>query len=174
MTERLIEYGRVTKPRGLRGGVRVAALSGDASALKTVSRIFIKPEGETAARPFEITDGKVGGSDAVLFLAGVGTRESADGLRGAVVFVAEKDLPEPEDGEYYNFRLIGLAVLEDGVSVGTVAEIVQSGGHTVLVVTDTGGGETLIPFSEKFIETVDGKGGTVTVKNTAALREQGR
>ena len=172
MTERLIEYGGITKPRGLRGEVKVVAFSGDASALGSVSRVFIKPAGANKARPFEITGGKINGSGAVLSLAGVGTREDADGLRGAVLMVAESDLPEPGEGEHYNFRLIGLAVSEGGATVGSVTEIVQSGGHSVLVVTDAGGGEILIPMTERFIEEIDEAGGTVSVKNTGALRER--
>ena len=173
MTERLIEYGKITKPRGLRGEVRVVAFSGDASALETASRVFVKPEGADAPRPFEITDRKVSGAYAVLTFAGVDTREGSDGLRGASVMVAAQDLPEPGEGEYYNFSLIGLAVAEGGKPLGAVTEIVQGGGQSVLVVTDGGGGEILIPMAEKFIERIDGEGGTVVVKNTAALRSEG-
>ena len=171
MTERLIEYGRITKPRGLRGEVRVVAFSGDASALETISRVFIKPEGADAPRPFEVTDRKVSGSGAELSLAGVDTRAGADGLRGAALMVTAEDLPEPGEGEYYNFSLIGLAVTEGGTPVGTVTEIVQSGGQSVLVVTDNGG-EILIPMAEKFVERIDEAGGTVAVKNTAVLRAE--
>lgn len=168
----LVLYGVVSKPHGLDGSVKVTALSGDASALASLSRVFVNATGADGGRQFRIKNAKVAGSSAVLSLEGVGTVEDAGALRGARLFVEEKDLPEPEEGEYYNFRLIGLAVTDGGAEIGTVKEIVQSGLQSVLVAEGADGRETLIPMVEKFIEEIDIERGTVAVRNVAMLAER--
>lgn len=166
---RLVDYGKIAKSHGLDGALRIVPFSGDAAGLLSLGRIFISLGGGDP-QGFRITDRTVRGKSAVVKLAGVDTKDGAERFRGSRVMVDASDLPETEDGEYYNFQLVGLlAVGEDGGEIGTVESVLQSGMQSVLVISKKSGGELLVPMVEKFIAYIDIEKGTTTVRNTGLL-----
>jgi len=165
---RLIDYGKITKVRGLKGGLKVVPFSGDPSSLQTVSRVFIKSlfSSESVPQSFEIKEKQIGRKIAILKISGVDSREDASRFCGSTVMVAKSDLPEAGEGEYYNFQLLGLcAVRQDGSEIGTVASVLQTGFQSVLVIL-TAAGELLVPMVEKFVVGVDIEKGRVEIRNT--------
>jgi 16S rRNA processing protein RimM len=53
--------------------------------------------------------------------------------RGAALEVARDELPEPEEGEYYVFQLVGLEVEEEGgAQLGKVVEVAPGIANDVL------------------------------------------
>jgi 16S rRNA processing protein RimM len=82
-------------------------------------------------------------------------RDAAEALRGARVFVARSSFPTAAQDEYYWVDLIGCAVFNrDGVALGRVADLTDTGAHSVLhVVQDDD--ERLIPFVAAYVDAVD-------------------
>jgi 16S rRNA processing protein RimM len=88
-------------------------------------------------------------------LYGIDSITKAEGLVGAELGVLEEDLPPAEDGLYYTFQLKGCAVTAaDGKSLGTVTDVLDSGGTHILKV-DGNEGEVLIPFAQAYLRKVD-------------------
>jgi 16S rRNA processing protein RimM len=103
---------------------------------------------------FAIEDARVHGDGLVAKLQGIDDRDAAFLLRGREVAVNRDDLPEPETGEYYWSDLIGLKVVNrQGVELGQVSELMETGSHDVLVVR--GERERLIPFAAAYGVEVD-------------------
>jgi 16S rRNA processing protein RimM len=83
------------------------------------------------------------------------------------LFVREADLPRLEEGEYYEYQLIGLEVMTvQGSCLGKVRLVMHTGANDILVVQ--GEKELMIPMVEGFITDIDIISGTVRV-NTEGL-----
>jgi 16S rRNA processing protein RimM len=80
--------------------------------------------------------------------------------RGTELCVPKEDLAPPEDGSYYVFQLVGLAVdEEDGPSLGRVREVVPGVANDVLEL-DSG---LLLPLHEECVREVDLAAGRIVV-----------
>ena len=91
---------------------------------------------------------------SVLKFAGVDSIETADELRDADICVSESDAVELEEDEFFDWQLEGcIAVTVDGETLGTVKELMRTGGTEVLVIE--GSREYLIPFAESICTEVD-------------------
>jgi 16S rRNA processing protein RimM len=90
-----------------------------------------------------------------VLLDGVATPQAARSLAGRRVAVRERDLPALAAGQFYCFELIGLDVVDDsGESVGTVSDVLSSGGNDLLVIT-AGERERLVPMVDSMVTDVD-------------------
>ena len=91
----------------------------------------------------------------LLSLKGINDRNQAEELLGAELFIPEAELPEPEDGSFYWFDLIGIAVYTiEGVYLGRIESIMETGSNDVYVVQDEKK-EVLIPALESVVVKVD-------------------
>ena len=90
----------------------------------------------------------------VLKLKGLESISEAETWIGAQVSIEKDDLPEPEEGSYFDFQLKGCAVYEDNRLIGHVTEVVDHG-TTILLRVDSDGQEILVPFVLKFLKKID-------------------
>jgi 16S rRNA processing protein RimM len=100
--------------------------------------------------------------------AEVGDRTAAERLRGValVVEVAGSD----EEDAWYPHELVGLRVERtDGSEVGEVVALEHLPAQDVLVVRETGGARTLVPFVREIVPVVDVPGGRVVLDPPAGL-----
>ena len=88
-------------------------------------------------------------------------RVDRDVARGAVIEVERDALPEPAEGEYYAFQLVGLEVEEsDGAKLGRVTEVSSGPANDVLEL-DTG---LALPLVDACVREVDLAGGRIVVR----------
>ena len=92
---------------------------------------------------------------ALLSFDGYKNRGAADLLRQKVVMIEFDQAAPLADGRYYLFQLIGLRVIADGIEVGHVKEVLQTGANDVYVVEGEQFGEILIPAHEETVEKID-------------------
>lgn len=77
---------------------------------------------------------------------GIDTPEGAGQLRNQWVYVKASEVPPLPEGQIYKYELIGFQVVdEDGKSLGTLVEIIETGANDVYVVRDESGREILLP-----------------------------
>ncbi|MEW6694479.1 Ribosome maturation factor RimM [Tepidimonas thermarum] len=174
-----IEVGHVQEAWGVRGWVRVHALSASGDALRHARRWYLAPPAPMAARAraFDAFDGtavvtvaevRAQGDGWVARFEGLDDRSLAERLRGARIFVSRADFP-PTEGpdEYYWVDLIGLSVVNrEGVVLGVVEDLLSTGPHAVLCLRDdrsTPPVERLIPFVSAYVDTVDLAARRITV-----------
>jgi 16S rRNA processing protein RimM len=72
-----------------------------------------------------------------------------------VLKVAEEDLQDLEEEEFYFHQIIGLEVFENGEKIGVVKEIMQPGANDVWVVARPGKKDLLLPYIPPVILNVD-------------------
>src|SRR5262245_6140651 len=104
-----VTLGRVIGAHGLRGELRVRLEGGTDNILRAVSRLWLaREEGDpksVEARVRAVGSGRRG--EARLALEGVVSREGAEALRGRLVQARVADLGPLEEGEYYQYELVG-------------------------------------------------------------------
>jgi 16S rRNA processing protein RimM len=95
------------------------------------------------------------------------SREQAELLKGARIFVARSNFPTTATDEYYWVDLIGLTVHNrESVLLGTVTDLQSTGPQSVLVVLDASAEkpvERMIPFVAHFVDRVDLPAGVIHV-----------
>ena len=153
--------GRVLKPRGLKGEVKVQILTNRAEVFGA-KKVFLKDKKTKQEKEYKILSTNVQGDFAFLFLEGVTTIEIAERLRNAELFVARADFPLAPD-ELLDADLLGCEVVdEDGGTYGTVSQVLDHGGGVVLV---TGGYNVL--YEDNVVIETDLQARKIVVRKTA-------
>lgn len=172
--EDAVEVGKVVDAWGIKGWVKVQPFGSDPKALLDARRWHVRPpEDGVAKRPASATtassfpaqlvptEAREHGGVVVAQLRGVADRNAAEALRGARIFLARGAFPKPRADEWYWVDLIGLDVVNrDGVALGTVVGLIDTGPHSVLRLSkpaseaNPDGDERLIPFVAAYIDDV--------------------
>ena len=151
----LVRVGFVFRPHGVHGELKVDPEdTGDPTRYETWERVFVGREPQAVTR-HAITGVRYQetkrGTTVILTLDGIASRDDAEAITKATVFVLDDDLDLDEE-EVFIHDLIGLDVeTEDGTPVGTVVNLLELPAHEVLVVQQSQGGEALIPVVDDFI-----------------------
>jgi 16S rRNA processing protein RimM len=150
-----LALGRVTRPHGVRGEVRIVLYNPSSTALEGLTRVLLR--GEPGATPvgYEVQQVRLVPEGALVVLAGVEDRDAAEALRGLEVIVDRAELPPLGEDEIYLADLEGCEVLTStGRSLGRVHEVLDVGPHATLVIRDPEV-ERLLPYVPDFIVGVD-------------------
>ena len=83
--------------------------------------------------------------------------------KGCTLKVAEENLSDLDDGEFYYHEIIGLDVYENDVLIGQVKEILQPGANDVWVVKRKGKRDLLLPYIPPVVLNVDVAGNRIDV-----------
>jgi 16S rRNA processing protein RimM len=144
----LVAIGRVGRPHGVDGAFVVERASEDPARFAVGASIYAGGHAATV----ELVR-RVGGGRLAI-------RLDRPVERGTELAVPRAELPEPEEGGYYVFQLVGLAVVEeDGRELGRVADV-EPGVANDSLALDSG---LLLPLVEDCIRSVDLERGTVIV-----------
>jgi 16S rRNA processing protein RimM len=176
-----IEVGRVLDAWGVKGWVKVLPHSAEPEAL-FAAKDWLLQAPEAKFRPgFSVFSGtvsitldecKVHSNTVVAKIAGIDDRNLAEALRGARIFLPRSSFPRASTDEYYWVDLIGLDVVNrEGVSLGSVRDLMTTGPHAVLcveyqAVAEDGteaAAERMIPFVAAYVDGVDIPGKRITV-----------
>jgi 16S rRNA processing protein RimM len=158
-----VEVGRIVDAYGIKGWIKVQAFASEPQALLAARRWFIRPpEGgigpsAAVATSLHITQAREHAGSVVAGTQELGQRNAAEALRGWRVFVARENFPAPGPDEYYWQDLIGVEVVNrQGVRLGRVAGLIETGAHDVLRVAgdEPQAEERLIPFVAAYVDEV--------------------
>lgn len=168
----LINYGRITRPHGLKGEVVLIPFSRRPDNLPGINYIYIDREDSEEPDRLAVSGCRLHKGGAIVKLEGVDSIDDAEELRGAGVLVDTDELEGLEEDEYYWFELIGLDVYnEDGGFIGKVEDLIDRAHQSVLVVRD-GGAEALIPLTEPIIKEIDLENSRIVITPVEGLLGQ--
>lgn len=158
-----VEIGVITSASGIRGEVKVKSFAEDPSRFKKVTDIALKIKGHVSNHKIE--SARISGGMVVLKLEGVDTRDDADRLRQAEIFMDSDDLEELPEGEHYIRDLIGLTVVDDetGETLGKVKDILTDRPQDLYVVAKPDGDDFMIPGVPEFIKSISEEDGEIRV-----------
>ncbi|HUL32191.1 MAG TPA: ribosome maturation factor RimM [Thermodesulfobacteriota bacterium] len=154
MEKNLLPIGRVIKPHGVKGKMKVEYFGEDLHRFFFYRQIFIEDE---KGRPesYEILEASPQPPRLILRLKGIDKVEDAMPLVGKKVLVEREAFPELEEGEYYWADLLGMEVeTQEGKRIGRVREIFPTGAHDVYVIEGKSG-EIYLPATEGVIRSID-------------------
>ena len=102
---------------------------------------------------------------------GIEDRDAAESIAKAILWIEHDPATRPtEKDAWFDHELVGLSVMREGVSVGTISRLEHFPGQDLLVV-ETPAGEVLLPFVAAFVPQVDVAGGSVTITPPGGLFE---
>jgi 16S rRNA processing protein RimM len=165
----LVAVGAIATAHGVRGELSVHALTDFPERLAAGSVVLVEsPSGEISER--RILAARMHRDRHLLTLEGVPDRTAAELLRGGRLCVREADLPALPAGQVWRHELPGMAVVDErGEPIGTVRDLVDTGGERLLLVVDCPGGEALVPYVEPFVQAVDRAARRITVRPIEGL-----
>lgn len=159
----LIAIGMIEKPFGVKGEVRVRSLSdvpGRLEGLKDVTLVAASGRALVTA----VTRVRKQGGSYVLGFDAFSTPEEAAEFRGAFLKIPRGESPPLPAGQYFEYELVGMTVVEEsGRPLGTLEEVLETGSSHVFVVRGAGR-ETLIPALRQMVASVDLQSRTMTVR----------
>ena len=167
----LVAVAKAVRVRGLKGEVVCELLTDFPERFEWVEGLIgVAPSGERKWLALErhwLQKGRV-----VLKFEGYDTPEAAQGLVGWELTVPESEAVELEEGEYYDWQLVGCRVeTVDNRSVGTVREVLHAGAAPVLVIRDERDRENLVPLAESICVEVDTEARLIRVDAPEGLLE---
>lgn len=140
---RRVTLGQINGLYGVRGWVKVFSHTQPRENILGYSPWQLRLAGEW--HELAVETGRGHGKGVIAKLAGIDDRDAATKLHGAEIAVWREQLPPPTGDEFYWTDLEGLAVRTlQGVDLGTVSHLIETGANDVLVVR--GERERLIPF----------------------------
>jgi 16S rRNA processing protein RimM len=159
-----VPVGKVISTQGIRGEVKFYYYNEvSEDFLRYTSLFVVKDNVKTEIRPVHVRSYK---NFIYVQFAGIENVEEASFLVNKELFVREEDLASLEDGEYYEYQLIGLDVINmKKEKIGSVESVLHTGANDVLVVAGAKG--LTVPFVEGFVVEIDVKNGFVCVDEEA-------
>ena len=171
MTKDLIPIGRVVRPHGVRGKIKLDYFGEDVNHFPPLREVFIELKAGNL-RAYEILETTPQAPRIILHLKGIDGREEVESLIGKEVFIKKEVLPDLEEGEYYWMDLLGMSVeTQEGKKIGRVKEIFPTGANDVVVVEGKRR-EILLPATEEVIQSVDREKGVMMVSRKDGLWEE--
>ena len=93
---------------------------------------------------------------------GFASREAVSALTNGELWIEPERLPQPGEGAYYAFQLVGLALVDGvGRTLGRVKDVVTVADRSMIVLDAPG--EPLVPAHAPFVKSVDLAAGVITM-----------
>ncbi|MFD5600928.1 ribosome maturation factor RimM [Leucobacter sp. NPDC058333] len=177
-----LRVGRLTKPHGLKGGLKVELFT-DNPELRFVPgaefHLQVPAESPWFGRTITMRELRWFNESPVGFFAEVPDRNAAESIVRAILWIDEQAVAEgEEENAWYHHQLVGLDVVRpadesggDPVKLGVVAEVQHLPAQDLLVVT-TPQGSVLVPFVEAIVPSVDLEAGVVHMTPPAGLFDE--
>lgn len=156
-----LAIGKLQKPHGLRGELQMVVLTDFPERIVHGKAVYC---GESHV-PQIIRSVRNHNIGLLVAFEGYESPESAGELSNQNVYVRADELPSLPEGEYYHHQLLGLSVVDqNGIPLGTLVEILETGANDVYIVEKADGSELLLPAIDQVILAVDLNAKKIQVK----------
>ncbi len=166
--DELLLVGVIAGAFGIKGQVKLKSFTDRPDHLSRHIRTLLIGKDHAPYRLVRAIEHKPG--LLVLTLDGITTRDAADDLRGAEVFIPAQEAAPLATDEYFLHDMAGLKVFTtDGTAIGTVKDILVTGANDVLVIARTGQPDALVPMVREFVVELDIPGGRLVIQPIEGL-----
>lgn len=164
---RLVTIGKVTKPFGIRGEVKIFPYTETFEVFERSQHLTL--DGDS----LKVLALRIHKGTVLATFEGISSRDQAQELTGRLVRTSEENLPPIQEDEYYWYELIGMKVTTvENRELGAISNIIRTGANDVLCV-DGPSGEILLPMIEDVIVEVDTENGAMLVDPLEGLVPDG-
>ena len=148
-----LRIGKIVRPHGIKGAVKLETLTSDNSRFDTLSCAFIEENGtyrEVKVVPVSHTD-----ISAIVYIDGVTDRNSSEALRGKFLCVDRAHAAQLPEGRYFIDDLIGCEVYDsDGEYLGQLRDVMVRPANDVYEIKKDKS-TLLVPALKKLLTSVD-------------------
>lgn len=157
--EPALRIGRVLRPHGVKGALRIELLTDFPDRFSPGSEVEVACRRLTVARAEEQDGG------LLVTFNDIDDRSAAELLTGAYCTLPLAEARQLPADRFYHFHLVGLTVVDTryGREIGRVAEVLTYEANDVLRVTD-GDREVLIPMVRSVVRSITPAEGVITVE----------
>lgn len=158
--------GQITRPHGIRGEMRVRLMTDYPERVRNLEYVYVsKHDSGKDAKPLRVVGMRMHQVYGLLSVQEVNSREDADRMRQLYVLVRLADAVPLADDEFYLFQVVGLKMqTEDGLVLGIIQRVMETGANDVYIVQSEEYGEILFPITEETLIEHDIDGGVVYVR----------
>jgi len=163
-----LTVGKIVNTHGIRGELKVLSRTdfGDVR-FAPGSTLLLRDDERGISVDVKITGSRLNKNMYIIKLEGFNDINEVEKFKGASLLVAEEQLDELEEGEYYYYEIIGCEVVtEEGEQLGTITEILSPGANDVWVIDRPKGAgkQILLPVIDDVLLSVDVERKLVTVR----------
>lgn len=160
--ENMLRVGVITSPHGIKGEVKVFPTTDDAKRFKELKEVILDTGKEQI--PMEIEHVKFFKNMVILKFKGYDNINEIEKYKSRDLLITRDQAVDLAPDEYFITDLIGLAVVSDqGVELGTLKDVLETGANDVYVVAMKDGKELMLPAIGDCILNVDLEQGRMEV-----------
>lgn len=154
MGTKMFNVGKIINTHGIKGEVKVLRIS-DFERFQKGEKVYLeKNKGEYI--PLIIDGHRIHKGYDLLHFDGLNNINDVESFKGFHLKIAEEQLTELEENEYYYHEIIGCEVhTTDEKYIGKIKEILSPGANDVWVVKQENGKDVLIPYIEQVVKSVN-------------------
>ena len=153
-----LRVARLVRAHGLKGGLKLELYTDDPELRFTPGSEFslqVPTDSPWRGKKITLESIREINSSPVAFFEGIEDRDAAESIVRAILWIEhDPEVTPRENNAWFDHELVGLDVVREGVTVGTIARLEHFPAQDLLVV-DTPSGEVLVPFVEAFVPRVD-------------------
>lgn len=153
-----IEIGRILKPFGVKGELKVLFYIDEISDLDQVDVFYVKDKKqESGFREMKYSSLKFSDNPeyAKVFFTDVGDRTLAEAWRLVPIYVKKECLSMPIEGEYFIKDLLGLKALYQEKEIGSIFNLFEVAGQELFVIKQTESKMDLaVPFNDYYVSSI--------------------
>lgn len=158
--ERFVTLAAITSPHGVHGRVKLKLFTESLESFEVLCPELITESGEKIA--LKVT-GEAGGAP-VAAIDAIKNRDQAACLRGTLIGVPRRALPELDNDSFYHEDLIGLKAMNaQGEILGTVTAIDNFGAGDLVTLQMVNGEEALLALTKEIFTEINVQAGLAII-----------
>lgn len=161
--EEYLEIGKILKPHGVKGEVKILNLSECAERYDNLEWVYLNTDGKRSRLYIESV--KYFKGFPIVKFKGINDVSAAESLRDRFIEVDRDNAIKLPEGSYFICDLIGSRVFDDsGKFLGELVSVIQTGSNDVYVVKNDSGKDILVPALKSVVTHVDIKSKVIRVR----------
>lgn len=167
----LLEIGKIVNTHGLRGDVKVAVWMDYPEDFETLDTVYLKTKKEYIK--LTVQHVKYQKNNIIVKFEEYNNINDIEMYKNYVLYADRDELEELPEGVHYIVDLIGLDVVdEDGVKIGVLADVFNTGANDIYDVKRQGKKNLLLPVIDDVVKDIDIEGGKITVHVMEGLDDE--
>lgn len=165
--------GKIVNTQGLQGELRVLSVTDFAEErFKKGSKLALFNPQDQFVMEVEIAGHRKQKNFDIIKFKGLYHINEVEKYKEHSLKIAEENLTELDEGDFYYHEIIGLEVYENDQLIGVISDILQPGANDVWVVKRKGKSDLLLPYIPPVVLNVDVAGGRVDVELLEGLDDE--
>lgn len=157
-TNNLITLGKIIKPHGIRGEIKVIIYNLNPSELNNIKTLYIKEEDTSTYKPIHIKEIRSLNDNFIIRLQEVTNRNDAELYRNQKIYMDKKDLPPLSENEFYIFDLLNKQAFDTKDNyLGEIIDIYSTPLYEVVIIAKGDLRVDIPVISEYFVDVVEDK-----------------